>query len=932
MPWFSSSRPSPPSRFDSTAIATLGGAQVALTLLEKMTDGIPVPFVKAAAGTAVEVIKMTQVIQANREECDDLMKRCTSLLIVILGSLIGKAEQDIPVDLKKRLETLTSNLMSILSELRLIESRSGKDSIGGKVKAGFYQFDNSRKLTGCSAKLDWALQEFQAMSKVDSCLKDLERHEDLKNEIKESRNEVKDDIKESKQDVKNEIKESRDELREGQKEILNAVRDKTTEKASSSLPSTTMPACPKIFGRNEYIAMAVSIIMSNTSVRLAILGPGGMGKTSAALCIVHDAQVVSRFDGNIIWVPCEQATSVNLLIELLGKSFLPTSSSSSDRLGEIIAKIKGSGELYMLLLDNFETPWDIPGQQSEVGDILALLASIPTVSFIVTMRAGQPPAAGPVQWTHPKLPPLPPLEIDPANEAFLMIAPDAAGDSELDTLLKELDCVPLAVTLMARLAEAGEQPSELLTQWRSERTKLLDQPDGDRRNSIEVSIKLSLESRLVKSNPDAINLLSVIAVLPAGASLSRVEEICPSIQKWRAALRILRNTALVYDSADKTFVQLLSPIRLYILLHHPLQPSPLSDLRKAYFQLAKKGWCNPGQPGFIENSKELDAEKVNMENILLQSLTTASAADDGNSQIIQAAQDYSWYLYWSIPQTTILEEAITLARASRSDLLPQCLKTLGMMLHQQGMIERAFASYSETKSEYLQAGNNLEAHQCGYWIGECLRRMNRRDEAYSLLKEEQTELHKLGDRISANKCSLSLGIMLRDQDKYEEAESLLEEARAEFIKEKDDHNAYESLRLLAGAYIETERYDKARSALEEVRERHLSVGNPIGVLYCQTRLGQVFCEQGSYKEAWFVLEEARIELEKRGLRNQVYFTESLSWGGRAARMLGKYEEAISRLEEAKALYTASGDIAWVNWCSRELDLVREAQESMEQTA
>ncbi|KAG8940582.1 hypothetical protein FRC03_005341, partial [Tulasnella sp. 419] len=301
MPWFSSSRPSTPSRFDSATTATLGGAQVALTLLEKMTDGVPVPFVKAAAGTAVEVIKMTQVIQANREECDDLMKRCTSLLIVILGSLIGKAEHNIPIDLKNRLETLTSNLMSILSELRLIESRSGKDSIRGKVKAGFYLFDNSRKLTGCSAKLDWALQKFQVMSKVDSCLKDLERHEELKNTIKESRDELR--------NGQQELRQGQAEIQEGQKQILNAVRDKGIEKPSPELPSTTMPACPKIFGRNEYIAMAVNIIVSNTSVRLAILGPGGMGKTSAALCIVHDAQVVSRFDKNIIWVPCEQATS-----------------------------------------------------------------------------------------------------------------------------------------------------------------------------------------------------------------------------------------------------------------------------------------------------------------------------------------------------------------------------------------------------------------------------------------------------------------------------------------------------------------------------------------------------------------------------------------------------------------------------------------------
>ncbi|KAG8940512.1 hypothetical protein FRC03_005418 [Tulasnella sp. 419] len=268
MAWFSSSRHSTPSRFESATTATLGGAQISLTLLEKMTDGVPVPFVKAAAGTAVEVIKMTQLIQANREECDDLMKRCTSLLVVILGSLKGKTEHDIPSDLKIRLETLTGDLVDIRTELKVIDSRAGEGTFRSKMKAGLYHFDNTKRLTGCSAKLDWALREFQVMSKVDSCMKDLERHEDLKKELKE--------------------------IQEAQRQILNTVKDRAVEKAPASLPSTTMPACPKIFGRKEYIAMALTLILINASVRLAILGPGGMGKTSVALCIVLDAQVVSR--------------------------------------------------------------------------------------------------------------------------------------------------------------------------------------------------------------------------------------------------------------------------------------------------------------------------------------------------------------------------------------------------------------------------------------------------------------------------------------------------------------------------------------------------------------------------------------------------------------------------------------------------------------
>ncbi|KAG8962149.1 hypothetical protein FRC03_004564 [Tulasnella sp. 419] len=211
---FSSSRPSTP-RPDSVTTAALGVGQISLTLLEKMTDGVPVPFVKAVAGTAVEVIKMARLIQANRKECDDLNKRCTSLLLVILSSLSGKSEDEIPSDLKGNLKRLSSNLHEVLSELKVIDTRVGKSSIGSKLKAGIYHFDNAEKLVECSAKIDWALQEFQVTSKVDSCLKDLERHE----ELRKGQTEIK-------KELKNEMQNNQAELLQSQKQILDAVKEK----------------------------------------------------------------------------------------------------------------------------------------------------------------------------------------------------------------------------------------------------------------------------------------------------------------------------------------------------------------------------------------------------------------------------------------------------------------------------------------------------------------------------------------------------------------------------------------------------------------------------------------------------------------------------------------------------------------------------------
>ncbi|KAG8959031.1 hypothetical protein FRC03_008537 [Tulasnella sp. 419] len=94
--------------------------------------------------------------------------------------------------------------------------------------------------------------------------------------------------------------------------------------------------------------------------------------------------------------------------------------------------------------------------------------------------------------------------MDSAQEAFLKISPDSEGDPHLSELIQELDCMSLAITLMAKLAEVGETISELLSQWRLEQVMLLSQPGGDRTSSIEVSNRLSLISLPIRRNAEAI--------------------------------------------------------------------------------------------------------------------------------------------------------------------------------------------------------------------------------------------------------------------------------------------------------------------------------------------------------------------------------------------------------------------------------------------
>ncbi|KAG8952572.1 hypothetical protein FRC03_012070 [Tulasnella sp. 419] len=785
-------------------------------------DGTNIPFVKGVAGAALEVIKIVKAIQTNREECNNLVERCTSLLVVILGSLAGKTEDAIPDYLRRGVERLTTNFNEVLDELRIIDKRAQK------WRALVYYLDNGEKLKDCSAKLHWAMEEFQVTSKVSSCLKDLESHEELREGQKK--------ILESTQELQNEV-------RDGLVEVREAIKQQNAPNPLPSILSTVMPPDPKIFGREEFIGMAIRLLFSVTGAKIAILGPGGMGKTSVALKIIHATLVVEQFGENRCWVPCEQATSVPLFVELVAKSLNLPPSSSGDRLAEIIAFLKSSKALHILLFDNFETPWDIEGQQSNVADVLTAIGSIPSVSFIITMRGNQPPSFHTIDWTEPTLPSLSQLDMDAAEEAFLKISPRAKGDPELRGLLKTLDCVPLAITLMAKLSRAGETISELLDQWKSERTRLLDEPGGDRRNSIEVSIKLSLDSRSVKGNPDAIRLLSVLAMLTAGAALVRLPEMCLSIPGWKAALRVLRGAALVYDSADKSRIQMLSPIQSYVLLHHPLGQEPLKELRASYYKLVPEGKTEPKHPEFKNIAKELAKEETNMEAILMNALHDSKG---DTKEALNASLFYSIYLYYQQPRTAIIAKAVQIAKATGSPILAKCLLWHAGILELQSRLDEAELLYEETKAESTKIGDLAQAAHCNKYLGALLRARGQYEKAHTVLQEGRSTLLALGDVAlgRAAWCLWDIGQTFFTQRKYKSACSSYEQARSEFTGLNHRFGSLRCLTSLGAALGYSGDFDAAESALEEARLGFAESGDLYSVAWCLRYLGDTFLRAG----------------------------------------------------------------------------------------
>ncbi|TFK37776.1 P-loop containing nucleoside triphosphate hydrolase protein [Crucibulum laeve] len=318
-------------------------------------------------------------------------------------------------------------------------------------------------------------------------------------------------------------------------------------RSSSSL--SLLPPSPQIFsGRNREQQQMITTIQKDTAARIAILGPGGIGKTSLALSVLHDYNIVEMFGTRRYFISCDAAITSN--------------------------------KPALMVLDNFETPWEIPEQRSKVEHFLSLLANITHLSIMLTMRGVERPSK--IRWTRPFLPPLQPLTNDAAEEIFRDIADISDDDPDLLELLKLTDNLPLAVTLMAHLAES-ETCTGVLVRWKKENTLLLS--DGmDKLSSLEKSLSISISCPRMTATPHALELLSLLSLLPDGISEATLFQMNLPFDNVVKCRFILVSTSLAYVD-NRGRVKALTPIREYIRIHHPPQHELLQSLNAHVHQI-----------------------------------------------------------------------------------------------------------------------------------------------------------------------------------------------------------------------------------------------------------------------------------------------------------------------------------------------------------
>ena len=450
------------------------------------------------------------------------------------------------------------------------------------------------------------------------------------------------------------------------------------------------PAPGACFGRVELIEEVVEL--AEIFEPVALIGPGGIGKTSIALEVLHHYLIEDRFGDNRRFIRCDQ--------------FPPTRAHFLAKLSKVIgAGVENPEDLTTLrpflsskemfiILDNAESILDPQGPNiMEIYSVVEELCQIKTISLLITSRIATVPR-------NCKRLQIPTLSMKAALDAYYHIysgseqseissddeqselgsgdeqselgsddeqselgsddeqseldgddeQSELDGDNELPRIIRDhlrrVDFIPLSITLLATAASRNVwDRDQLAKEWKTQRARVLQ---TDYNASLVTAIELLLTSPTFhKLGRD---LLEFVAFFPQGVDESNLDWLFPTIPDRKNIFNEFCALFLTYRSNG--FVMMLAPIRDYLSPRDPRSSPLLCTTRDRYFCRLSVD-VNPCKPGF-EEARWIVSEDVNVEHLLDVFISFDQNAPDA----WDAGYYFMRHLYWHKPRQTILRSRI----------------------------------------------------------------------------------------------------------------------------------------------------------------------------------------------------------------------------------------------------------------------------------
>ena len=398
------------------------------------------------------------------------------------------------------------------------------------------------------------------------------------------------------------------------------------------MPPPPPSAC---FGRDELIQNVVGLAENFKSI--ALIGAGGIGKTSIALTVLHNDRIKKRFGENRRFIRCDQfpATRIHFLSRL--SKVIGAGVENPEDLVPLRSLLSSTDMI--IFLDNAESVLDPQGAGAR--DIYSLVEELNRFSNIcvcITSRISIVPP-------HFKRPAIPMLTAEAACDIFYDIHNDGDRSDVVGDLLKRLDCHALSITLLATVASHNMWDHDRVArEWDAHRTQVLR---TDHNESLATTIELSLTSSTFRElGPDTRDLLGVIAFFPQGVDQNNLDWLFPTISNKQNIFDKFCVLSLTYRCNG--FITMLAPLRDYLCPKDPLLSPLLRRAKEQYFTRLSRD-IDPDDPDF-EETRWIVSEDLNVEYLL--NIFTSGDAD--SKDVWEACDGFMQHLYRHKPRLVLL--------------------------------------------------------------------------------------------------------------------------------------------------------------------------------------------------------------------------------------------------------------------------------------
>ena len=594
-----------------------------------------------------------------------------------------------------------------------------------------------------------------------------------------------------------------------------------------------MPPGPPIsfFGRDELIDEVIEL--AENLKPIALIGAGGIGKTSIALSVLHHDRIEKLFGHNRRFIRCDEfptsrAHFLARLSEVIGAGVENPQNLASLR------PCLSSNKVF-IIIDNAESTLDPQGASArEIYAIVHQLCQIKTVCLLITSRIRTVPP-------HCTRPEIPTLSMEAACDIFYDIYGDHDGRSDvINDLLRHLDFHALSITLLATTASHNDwSHGRLAKEWKTHRAQVLR---TDYNESLAASIDLSLNSpTFSKLGPHARGLLEVVAFFPQGVDEENLDQFFPTILDRQNIFDKFCVLSLTYRNDN--FITMLAPLRDHLCPQDQKSHLLLCAAKDHYLTRLSIDLPSPEAPGF-EEAQWIKSEDVNVEHLL----DVFTSIDATSGDIWDACHHFLAHLYWHKPRETVLTEKIE-GLPEDHPLKPQCLVILAELFE-------AVGNPTKRKRLLIHCLKLRRQQGSGHAVAQTLRRLadaNRRLRLYGEgieQAEEASEIFgQLGDTIAQAKCLEDLAYLFLDDGQLDAAEDATSRMVDLIPGKSQQYLTCRSSCILGDIYRSKGEKDKALHHLETALGIASSLNLQNQLYWAHYTLARLFRDEGDFDQA-----------------------------------------------------------------------------------